>query len=391
MIIFAASFAAISRVFRGLDRIGDICTLTANVRDPGTYGVPAMARTARSEVLDPFEVAIAHVIQRCVRRCYLMGNDPESGNNYDHRKQWLEDRLQRFAAYFGIDLLGFSILSNHFHLILRSRPDVVATWDDSEVARRWLMICPGRQDQHGNPCPPTAAELNTIRNDPDRLETIRRRLSDISWWMRLLSQPLAARANREENQLGRFWQGRFRAVRICDEAALLACAAYVDLNPIRAALAETLEESDYTSIQRRIESLPHDGTSAEPARDRFLAPIPIDERRDAIGAVASRSPHRASDKGFLPMSEIEYIRLLDWTARIVVAGKSGATPADAPDVLKRLGLEVPQWTGLVRDFGRLFSLAAGLPETLAQQRTRRTQRRWHTPRGFRELFESMAA
>ena len=69
-----------------------------------------MARTARSEVLDPFEVAIAHVIQRCVRRCYLMGNDPVSGKNYDHRKQWLEDRLQRFAAYFGIDLLGFSIL-----------------------------------------------------------------------------------------------------------------------------------------------------------------------------------------------------------------------------------------------------------------------------------------
>ena len=66
-----------------------------------------MARTARSEVLDPLEVVIAHVIQRCVRRCYLMGNDPESGKNYDNRKQWLEDRLQRFAAYFGIDLLGY--------------------------------------------------------------------------------------------------------------------------------------------------------------------------------------------------------------------------------------------------------------------------------------------
>jgi REP element-mobilizing transposase RayT len=350
-----------------------------------------MARTARSEVFDPLEIAIAHVIQRCVRRCFLMGRDPDSGKNYDHRKQWLEARLQRFAAYFGIDLLCFSILSNHFHLVLRSRPDVVAAWDDTEVARRWLMICPVRKDQQGNPLEPTEAELNKIRYDPQRLATIRRRLSDISWWMRLLSQPLAAMANREEDQLGRFWQGRFRAVRICDAAALLACAAYVDLNPIRAALAETLEGSDYTSIQRRIESLPHTGTPAEPASDQFLAPIAIDESRDAIGAVASRLPHRASDKGFLPMSEIEYIRLLDWTARVVVPGKSGATPADAPDVLERLGLNVPQWAGLVRDFGRLFSLAAGLPATLAQQRTRRTQRRWYTRSGFRQLFESKAA
>ena len=63
-----------------------------------------MARTARSEVFDPLEVAIAHVIQRCVRRCFLMGEDAETGKNYDHRKQWLEERLQRFAAHFGIEV-----------------------------------------------------------------------------------------------------------------------------------------------------------------------------------------------------------------------------------------------------------------------------------------------
>ena len=350
-----------------------------------------MARTARSDVFDPLEIAIAHVIQRCVRRCLLMGNDPVSGKNFDHRKQWLEDRLRHFAACFGIDLLTFCILSNHFHLVLRSRPDVVATWDDTEVARRWRMICPLRKDAQGNPREPTEAELNAIRNNPKRLAAIRRRLSDISWWMRLLSQPLAAMANREEDQTGHFWQGRFRAVRICDEASLLACAAYVDLNPIRAALAETLETSDYTSVQRRIEGLMQSATSGEPTADAFLAPIEIDERRDPLGAAASSSAYRASDKGFLPISQLEYFQLLDWTARMVVPGKSGTTPADAPDVLQRLGLNEPEWIGLVRDFGRLFSLAAGLPETLAQQRTRVTQRRFHTRRGFRELFASKAA
>jgi hypothetical protein len=59
------------------------------------------------------------------------------------------------------------------------------------------------------------------------------RLSDLGWWMRVLCQYIAVRANREDHELGKFWQSRFRAVRLLDEAALLACAAYVDLNPIR--------------------------------------------------------------------------------------------------------------------------------------------------------------
>jgi hypothetical protein len=90
------------------------------------------------------------------------------------------------------------------------------------------------------------------------------------------------------------------------------------------------------------------------------------------------------------MSALEYIRLLDWTAREVVSGKPGATPKDAPDVLDRLGLNVMEWSGLVRDFGRLFSLVAGLPGTLVHQRTRLTQRPFHTRHGFHQLFKSKA-
>jgi len=99
-----------------------------------------MARMSRAEVFDPNEVAVAHVFSRTVRRCFLMGDDPISGKDFDHRKRWIEQYLQQIAADFGIDLLCFRLLSNHFHLILRSRPDVVATWDDEEVARRWLIV-----------------------------------------------------------------------------------------------------------------------------------------------------------------------------------------------------------------------------------------------------------
>jgi len=104
-----------------------------------------MVRLVRNGVFDPDEVAIGHLYNRTCRRCFLMGDDPISGKNFDHRKVWIEQSLQEFFASFGFVLLGFSILSNHFYLVVRSRPDVVATWDDEEVARRWLMLCPQRR------------------------------------------------------------------------------------------------------------------------------------------------------------------------------------------------------------------------------------------------------
>ena len=267
-----------------------------------------MARLARAELFAPEEVAVVHVMNRVVRRCFLLGVDPLTGANYDHRKQWIEDELKQLAGGFGIDLLGFAILSNHFHLILRSRPDVVAAWDDTQVARRWRQLCPVRRGADGRAEEPTECELNSIRHDPDRLAQIRRRLSDISWWMRLLCQAIAIRANREDGESGRFWQSRFRAVRLLDEESLLACAAYVDLNPIRAALAETLEGSDHTSVQRRIEaelektgrekqppapSSPAEVTTASaaepaaahPAPDAFLSPLELDQRDGEWGRV----------------------------------------------------------------------------------------------------------
>jgi len=78
-------------------------------------------------------------MNRVVRRSFLLGDDTLTSKNDDHRKLWVETLLKRFAACFGIDLLGFVILSDHFHLILRSRPDVVRTWNDTDVARRWLL------------------------------------------------------------------------------------------------------------------------------------------------------------------------------------------------------------------------------------------------------------
>ncbi len=167
--------------------------------------------------------------------------------------------------------------------------------------------------------------------------------------MQLLCQRVAMRANREDDEHGRFFQDRYKATRLIDEASLLACAAYVDLNPIRAALCERLEKCDFTSVQRRIEAEQGRAQDESPAksesqrtpaaklrhrRDSFLSPVSIDELLDPTGPCASESEERCSEKCFLAMSLASYLELLDWTARQTASGKRGKTPASVPPILR---------------------------------------------------------
>ena len=199
-----------------------------------------MARLARSDAIDESTVGVYHCINRCVRRAFLCGDDPFSGNNYDHRKTWMQERLEFLASQFGIDVIGFSVMSNHFHTILRNRPDIVASWSDSEVARRWWNLFPARRNPDGTPATPRRAELKALASEIGKL---RKRLSSISWLMRCLTENVARRANKEDECSGRFFQGRFKSQQLLDEASILACAIYVDLNPIRSAVTATPEES----------------------------------------------------------------------------------------------------------------------------------------------------
>ena len=90
-----------------------------------------MARQARGKSMDPAKVQVFHTVQRCVRRAFLCGEDAVSGKSYDHRKQWIRERLEFLASIFAIDLLTYTVLSNHLHLVMRSRPDVVEALGDT--------------------------------------------------------------------------------------------------------------------------------------------------------------------------------------------------------------------------------------------------------------------
>lgn len=121
-------------------------------------------------------------------------------------------------------------------------PTLLVNGQDQDVALRWLRIFHGqRMDEHL--AVPTTNAVDTLANNAERIKTIRLRLSDPSWFMKALCEPIARLANFQDNVTGHFWEGRFKAQAITDEAGLLACSMYVGLNPISAAMATIPEES----------------------------------------------------------------------------------------------------------------------------------------------------
>lgn len=338
-----------------------------------------MSRMTRAEIFNPGEVAILHVIARVCRRCFLFGHDPITGKNFDHRKLWIEHQIKVQAAQFGIDILAFSLMENHIHQVLRSRPDVVQAWDDTEVVRRWLMICPKRKDAKGNAMEPTVVEIEKILDKPLEVAKLRTRLSDISWWMRILCQKIGTRANREDKEVGKFFQGRFKAVKLLDNEAILACSVYVDLNPIRAAIAESIENSSYTSGKLRFDAAKASIEESSDVDD-FLAPVQISGAADGTSEKSLTNGKRCSSKGFLPISSLDYLQLLDLTARLQRGDKAGFSPSELEPMMERLGIELSEWKRLTTDFGRMFSQVAGKPQTIAHARSLKTGRRFHMKR-----------
>ena len=315
-----------------------------------------MARVNRREMLAEGDVQVVHCINRCVRRGFLCGDDPVTGKNYDHRRQWIRNRLEFLAGVFGIELLGFSVMSNHFHCVLRTRPDVVEEWSDQEVARRWWRLFPQRRNEDGSPADPTDSDLQAIHGDEKVLAERRLRLSSVSWFMRCTSEVIARMSNAEDECTGRFWEGRFKAKVLDSEEAIAACMVYVDLNPVRAGIAESLQTSDYTSVQDRMADVESanevESTDAKDVRIEhgqragWLSPIPLEPKRKNVRE--RKTSRRASNKGSLPMSRPYYLLLEEWSGRQLYAGKRGYIKSEIPPLLERLGTSPEFWLHSIR-------------------------------------------
>ncbi len=299
----------------------------------------------RREQIDLAVTPYYHCVSRCVRRAFLCGKDPLSGRNYDHRKGWIVSRLKTLGEVFAVDIAAYAVMANHVHLVLRIAAERAGGWSEAEVADRWTKLFRGHEVVSAY----VAGEMLSEAEVAVARRVIggwRERLQDLSWFMRCLNEPVARWANREDGCTGRFWEGRFKSQALLDEAALLACMAYVDLNPVRAGLSETPEGSDFTSIQQRLRAVAGSGQSL--GRGKAQAVVPL------LGFSEGREGRPG-----IPFGSRAYLELVDWTGRAIRTDKAGAIPGHVAPLLDRLGVEASQWTEHVKEFGRRFCRVIG--------------------------------
>jgi hypothetical protein len=334
-----------------------------------------MSACARKEIVRPGQPGIFHVYSQCVRQAFLMGVDRTTGRNYNHRRDWVVDRLLLLTECFAIDVAFMGIMSNHFHLILRVTPRLVDRMGSWEVARRWLRVYPGKRVLDGPWIEPTEEQVKALAEDKEQIAKIRKRLSNVSWFMAALCEWIARKANREDGCRGRFWAGRFGCREIRTEGGLLICGLYVDLNQIRAGEALTPESSIHCSVAWRIAASVQRKASpgAVSTADDWLAPLTLEQ--DHLEEVPSVSGRRASDKGLLNMTLDEYLQLLDSVGRALRAEKRGAIPADLAPILERLGLQSEQFVETVDKLTQRFRRMLGPADEMAA-RAAESGRKW---------------
>ena len=298
--------------------------------------------TARSLLVDSESPGYYHCISRCVRRAWLCGIDPYDGKSYEHRRDWVESRLLELADIFAVGIYAYAVMSNHVHVVVRIDPGAAAMWSPEDVASRWIRLFPATVNGEIDPTACQTKEANLLGN-AERLEICRRRLSSLAWFMRSLNEPIARRANQEDSCTGRFWEGRYKCQALLDDAAVLTCMSYVDLNPIRAGIAENLESSSHTSALRRVSQVTSDTRHA----GQLLCCI-----RSSLSSPT------------LPLTVADYLEVIDWTARLTRADKRGVIDATEPTILRKLGLTERQWSTQVLGTETRYWRAIGSAQSL---------------------------
>lgn len=304
----------------------------------------------RKQLISISDTPYYHVVSRCVRRAFLCGVDQATQNSYEHRRQWIEDRIRILSSLFAIDVCAFSVMSNHYHLVLKLDPIQAEQWTNKHVMQRWTQLHKGPlliQKRLANQ-PLTQAEKETT---DEIIAVWRQRLTNLSWFMKLINEPIARLANREDECTGHFWESRFKSQALFTQEALLACMAYVDLNPQRAKIAHTPESSKHTSIKERIQPC----WNADTAINEQIKQGTLYTFQFSIKALLHfEGTETHQPQTGIPITKQDYLTLVDETGRIARQDKRGYIPNHLPCILDRLNIQPEHWLLHSTQFERYY-------------------------------------
>ena len=341
---------------------------------------------ARKYIYDDNFCAQYHAISRVVQGAFLLGDDKTTGTNYDHRLVWLQDRLKELSVIYTVVVGGYSFMDNHFHLSLQTRPDLTEALSNREVAKRYFQLCPPKQSKKNKLTP---AEWQFLEDElianKKLIDEYRRRIGNLSEFMKSLKEPIARRANKESGKKGHFWDGRFKAILLLGHESVLTCQTYIDLNPIRADIADTPEKSKFTGAYIRIQAdeaekkleeinkLELNGHTVHQDKS-----IEIEESKKLVNSANWLAPFYQGENHLRPFFKIsfsDYLELLDETAREIHPHKKGYMDPTLPDIFDRLKIDRKKWVESIKNYDKWFYRIIGKMSTLWQT-LKDTSNRW---------------
>jgi REP element-mobilizing transposase RayT len=183
-----------------------------------------MPRTQRLVIND--ETAVYHIISRTALNGFPLG---------DIEKDFMLAIIKRYASFYFTEILGFCLMGNHFHLLVKMFPE--NNFTDEEIKRRFRRF-------YGNSRAFAEGQIPYFRE----------KLSSLSEFVREIKVGFSRYYNKRHNRRGYFWGDRFKSVIVDEGETLINCLAYIDLNPLRAGIVERPEDYRWNSIGYHVQT-----------------------------------------------------------------------------------------------------------------------------------------
>jgi REP element-mobilizing transposase RayT len=193
-----------------------------------------MPRFARIKVKG--EPAVYHIISRTALDGFVLK---------DAEKEYLLNLIKRLCSLYFTEILGFCLMGNHFHLLVRMHPE--SNFTDEEIKKRYKDFF--KDDDE-----------NKDRELSDgQVAFYRSKWEDLSEFIKYIKQGFSRFYNKRHHRKGFFWSERFKSVIVDNGETLINCLAYIDLNPVRAGIVEKPEEYRWSSIGYHVQTDNADG------------------------------------------------------------------------------------------------------------------------------------
>ena len=172
------------------------------------------------------ETAVYHIMSRTALDGFPLG---------DVEKDFMLDLIRRYSALYFVEILGFCLMGNHFHILVRMFPEHKYT--DEDIQKRYESF-------YGDGSIFAAGWIPSLRE----------KLSNLSEFVKEIKQSFSRYYNKRHHRRGTLWGERFKSLIVEKGETLINCLAYIDLNPMRAGIVERPEDYRWNSIGYHIQT-----------------------------------------------------------------------------------------------------------------------------------------